>query len=83
MFSLLSISLVLLSAVATCIATNVTAQESYSYLQQTLSPSSELFLSTDPNVRNDTTQRWSVYEQASYSLIVKPATETDVQSIVS
>ena len=83
MLSLLFVSVAFLFAIKPSLASNATAQSSYTYLQQSLSSASELFLSTDPNLYNDTTQRWSVYEQASYSLIVKPANETDVQTIVS
>ncbi|CAN8102492.1 unnamed protein product [Discula destructiva] len=50
--------------------------------RSSLSPQSKIFLASDPNYANETTQRWTVYEEPTYSAAIIPATASDVQTIV-
>jgi hypothetical protein len=48
-----------------------------------LSPGAEIFMPSYANYTEDVTQRWTVYEEPSYIGAIKPATEKDIQNIVS
>ena len=48
-----------------------------------LSPSAQIILPTDINYTARLTQRWTDYNAPSYIGAIIPATETDIQNIVS
>jgi hypothetical protein len=48
-----------------------------------LSPESEIFLSADEVYNTEVTPRWSTFKDPSYIAAIKPASQEDVQSIVS
>lgn len=48
-----------------------------------LSPGTEIFLPSDSKYSQSVTQRWDVFTEPTYLGAIKPATERDVQSIVS
>jgi hypothetical protein len=60
----------------------LTGQEVAAYFRQSLTLESEVFLPTDSNYTQETTQRWTAYKEPTYIVAVKPASEADVQSIV-
>lgn len=47
-----------------------------------LSAGSKIFLPSDPNYVNETTQRYTTHDAPTYRASVKPALDTDVQKIV-
>ncbi|KAM7213855.1 hypothetical protein V8F06_010787 [Rhypophila decipiens] len=47
-----------------------------------LSPGAKIYFPSDPNYTNLTAQRWTVYEEPTYSATIIPAVESDVQNIV-
>jgi hypothetical protein len=47
-----------------------------------LSPGAEIFLPSDPNAANETTQRYTTWAEPTFIGTIKPATEADVQYIV-
>lgn len=51
-------------------------------LRSRLSPGTEIFLPSDPDYANETTQRWTVYEEPTYAAAIVPAIASDVQEIV-
>jgi len=51
--------------------------------QGRLSPGAEIYFPSDPSYVNETTQRWTVYEEPSYIAAIKPAIADDVKAIVS
>lgn len=48
-----------------------------------LSPESGVFLYADEAYNTEVTPRWSTFKDPSYIAAIKPASEEDVQSIVS
>jgi len=48
-----------------------------------LSPDAQILLPTDTNFTAKLTQRWTDYNAPSYIGAIKPATEADIQNIVS
>lgn len=48
-----------------------------------LSPGSGIYLPSDANWENETTQRWDLWNPPTYVISVKPALVEDVQKIVS
>lgn len=48
-----------------------------------LSPGTEIFLPSDANYSQSVTQRWDIFTEPTYLGAIKPATDEDVQSIVS
>ena len=48
-----------------------------------LSPGAEIFLRSDSQWSTQVTQRWTIHEAPSYAGAIKPATEEDIQNIVS
>lgn len=80
MTSLLLLVLGLFSAIHLTLA--LTGQEIATYFRQELTPESEVFLPTDSNYTQETTQRWTTYKAPTYIVAVKPASELDVQTIV-
>jgi hypothetical protein len=50
--------------------------------QRSLSRDAQIFLATDPNYSNSTTQRWTLYEEPTYAAAIIPALASDVQAIV-
>lgn len=50
--------------------------------QGNLSAGTKIFLPSDPDYANETTQRWTVYEEPTYAAAIVPATASDVQNIV-
>ncbi|ROV92439.1 hypothetical protein VPNG_09576 [Cytospora leucostoma] len=51
-------------------------------LRSSLSAGTEIFLPSDPDYANETTQRWTVYEEPTYVAAIVPAIASDVQEIV-
>jgi len=47
-----------------------------------LSPGTEIFLRSDENWANETTQRYTIHDAPTYFASVKPVDECDVQKIV-
>ena len=64
---------------------NVNGAQIAAYFEQVLSPGSEVYLPTDSNFTDETaiTQRWNSFSEPTYAVAVKPATEGDVQKVVS
>ncbi|CAF9941040.1 hypothetical protein IMSHALPRED_002404 [Imshaugia aleurites] len=50
--------------------------------QSSLSNKSKIVLASDPDYANETTQRWTVYDEPTYTAAIIPATASDVQNIV-
>jgi hypothetical protein len=50
--------------------------------QSSLSPGTKIYLASDPDYANSTTQRWTLYDEPTYSAAIVPALESDVQTIV-
>ncbi|KAK3945061.1 hypothetical protein QBC46DRAFT_336908 [Diplogelasinospora grovesii] len=50
--------------------------------QSSFSPGTKIYLASDPNFANETTQRWTVYEEPTYAAAIIPALASDVQTIV-
>lgn len=50
--------------------------------QSSLSEKAKIVLASDPGYANETTQRWTVYEEPTYVAAIVPATASDVQNIV-
>ena len=48
-----------------------------------LSPNAQILLPSDTNFTARLTQRWTNYNAPSYTGAIKPATEADIQNIVS
>jgi hypothetical protein len=48
-----------------------------------LSPAAEIILPSDSEWSSEVTQRWTIHDAPSYAGAIKPATEKDVQNIVS
>lgn len=48
-----------------------------------LSHDAQIWLPSDANYTEEVKQRWAVYQEPSYLGAIKPATERDVQTIVS
>ncbi|KAF2816389.1 FAD-binding domain-containing protein [Mytilinidion resinicola] len=58
------------------------AEKIASDLGSTLSPSSSIYLPSDENWTNETTQRWNQWNAPSYVVSVKPAIKEDVQKVL-
>ncbi len=80
MYFLLS-SLTIFSVVGTISAQ--TGLEVASYLRRYLSSASDIYLPSDSNYTLETTQRWNAFSAPTYIISVKPATDIDIQKIVS
>jgi hypothetical protein len=52
-------------------------------LRSILSPGTGIFLPTDTNWANETTQRFQAWSAPSYVVSIKPAVKGDVQKVVS
>ena len=52
------------------------------YFQTHLSQGSEVFLPSQSNYTQETTQRWNAFSAPTYIVSVKPASDRDVQKIV-
>lgn len=50
--------------------------------KDSLSASAEIFFPSDPDFANETTQRWTVYDEPTYVAAIVPASSSDVQNIV-
>ena len=50
--------------------------------QSSLSDKSKIVLASDPDYANETIQRWTVYDEPTYTAAIIPATASDVQNIV-
>lgn len=64
-------------------ATNFQQTNLTALFSPSLSPGAEIFLPTNPDDDEDLTQRWSLAFEPSFVLNIKPATNEDVQNIVS
>ncbi|KAK3687416.1 hypothetical protein B0T22DRAFT_489312 [Podospora appendiculata] len=58
-------------------------RQAWSLSNLRLSPSTQVFSSTDPNFQTETTQRYTSHDAPTYLQSVKPALESDVQKIVA
>lgn len=76
-----TLTFALLSAVRFVSALSPTSIETY--LEDHLSSSAEVYLSSDPGYSANLTARWNGFEAPSYVIGVKPATALDVSVIVS
>ena len=68
------------------ISTAYSVQKRHDITQEfrgSLSPGAEIYFPSDPSYVNETTQRWTVYEEPSYVAAIKPAIADDVRAIVS
>lgn len=74
-------SLVLFSVFGTVCAR--TGAEVASYFRKNLSKASDIYLPSGTNYTLETTQRWNAFSAPTYILSVKPATDVDIQKIVS
>lgn len=74
-------SLALFSIVGTLSAQ--TGPEVASYFRKHLSNASDIYLPSESNYTLETTQRWNAFSAPTYIISVKPATDADVQKIVS
>lgn len=54
-----------------------------SLFASSLSKDTEFFLPSDANYSQSVTQRWDIFTEPTYLGAVKPATEKDIQTIVS
>lgn len=79
-YRLLLLILAVFSTIHSTLA--LTGQEVADYFTQSLTSESEVFLPTDGNYSVETTQRWTTYKEPTYIVAVKPATESDIQSVV-
>jgi hypothetical protein len=63
------------------------AEHSSSYIASifspSLSPGAQIFLPTDVNYTEEVNQRWTTFAVPSFIGTIKPATERDIQNIVS
>jgi len=64
-------------------STHQTDRQIASHFKKILSPEAQVFLPTDSNFSTETIQAWNANNAPTYRLSVKPATEVDVQEIVS
>ena len=71
-------SLVALAAIPAAQGLNITA-----LFGPHLSSEAQIFLPTDSDYLVDVTQRWTLHDAPSYLGAIKPATEADVEQIVS
>ena len=71
------ILLLFLCIVSALPAANITTQ-----LQSQLSPGSKIFLPSDVNYTEEVTGRWTIYDGPTYKAVIRPALESDVQTIV-
>lgn len=60
-----------------------TGAEVASYFRRNLSNASDIFLPSESNYTLETTQRWNAFSAPTYIVSVKPATDVDIQKIVS
>ena len=60
-----------------------TGAEVASYFRRHLSNASDIFLPSESNYTLETTQRWNAFSAPTYIVSVKPATDVDIQKIVS
>ena len=54
-----------------------------SYFRKHLSKASGIYLPSENNYTLETTQRWNAFSAPTYIISVKPATDLDIQKIVS
>ena len=71
----------LLAIVAFAIAQ--TGPEIAAYFKDHLSSSSEVYLPSQSNFTEETTQRWNAFSAPTYVVSVKPGSDEDVQKVVS
>ena len=60
-----------------------TGAEVASYFRKHLSNASGIYLPSESNYTLETTQRWNAFSAPTYIVSVKPATDVDIQKIVS
>ena len=60
-----------------------TGAEVASYFRRHLSEASDVYLPSENKYTLETTQRWNAFSAPTYIISVKPATDLDIQKIVS
>lgn len=82
MLHLLSVLLILALIRSTVLANN--SSRIVSILRQAgLSSGAQIFLPSDPNYLQETEQRFTIHDEPTYVVSVKPASFLDVQTLVS
>lgn len=77
--SLFVLTLLTFSSITSALpAATITAQ-----LRSQLSPGSKIYLPSDVNYTEEVTARWTIYDGPTFRAVIQPASESDVQTIVS
>jgi hypothetical protein len=78
MLSSTHLAVLVLSCITVNAATNLTA-----LFGPSLSPGAKIYSASTTNYSQEVTQRWTLHDAPTYVGAIKPATEADIQNIVS
>ena len=70
-------------ALVIVVANALTGSDVAGYFRTHLSQASDVFLPYQTNYTEKTTQRWNAFSAPTYTVSVKPASDRDVQKIVT